>query len=154
MSMHERIVEIIMLLMSELRANKQLVDIDVSFLAKSGYTQSEISTAFSWLFERLSSGQPLIDPATEQAGSHRVFSEIEKSVIAQEAFGYLIQCRELGVLRNADIETIIERIFAAGFSTVGIPEMKALIAGILFDADHAGTGGTGSIHFNNDDTIH
>ena len=45
--MQERIVEIILFLVSELKSNKQLNDVDVSLLTENGYTQSEISTAFS-----------------------------------------------------------------------------------------------------------
>ncbi len=58
--MQERIVEIILFLVSELKSNKQLNDVDVSLLTESGYTQTEISTAFSWLFERMSLGQELV----------------------------------------------------------------------------------------------
>ncbi len=54
--MHERIVEIILFLVNELKSNKQLSEVDVSLLSQNGYTQSEISTAFSWLFERMSVG--------------------------------------------------------------------------------------------------
>ena len=45
--MYERVVEIIMFLVNELKSNKQLSEVDVSVLSKNGYTQSEISTAFS-----------------------------------------------------------------------------------------------------------
>ena len=69
--MHERIVEILMFLVSELKSNKQLNDIDVSFLTKSGYTQSEISTAFSWLFERMSVGQQVVTPSSQPETSFR-----------------------------------------------------------------------------------
>ncbi len=59
--MQERIVEIILFLVNELRSNKRLSDVDVSSLTRDGYTQSEISSAFSWLFERLSVGQSMTD---------------------------------------------------------------------------------------------
>jgi uncharacterized protein Smg (DUF494 family) len=152
--MHERIVEIIMFLVNELKANKQLNDIDVTFLSNSGYTQSEISTAFSWLFEHISAGQRMIPPTAHQVGSQRVLSEFEKSIINREAYGYLIQCKELGLLSNADVETIIDRMFAAGFSSVGVSEVKAFIGGVLFDADHQSSSGGGSLNLASDDTIH
>jgi uncharacterized protein Smg (DUF494 family) len=132
--MHERIVEIILFLVNELKSNKQLSEVDVSLLSQNGYTQSEISTAFSWLFERLS-------------------IEAEKMVIHGEAFGYLLQCHELGLLNNSDIETIVERIMAAGFSSVGINEMKSFVAGLLFGFDNP-SGGSGNIVLGNNDTIH
>ena len=112
--MQERIVEIILFLVNELKSNKQLSDVDVSFLTDNGYTQSEISTAFSWLFERLSVGQKLVAEQGDTHLSQRVLHDVEKTVISPEGFGYLLQCQQLGLLSNADIETIIERIMAAG----------------------------------------
>ncbi|MBI4429540.1 MAG: DUF494 family protein [Ignavibacteriales bacterium] len=151
--MQERIVEIILFLVSELKSNKQLSEVDVSLLTNSGYTQSEISTAFSWVFERMSIGQQLISPEKSGESSHRVLNEAEKLVISSEAFGYVLQCHQLGLVSNADIETIIERIMAAGFGAVGIPEMKSFVAGILFDANSpSNTGGRMSLGTN--DTIH
>lgn len=151
--MHERIVEILMFLVSELKSNKQLNDIDVSFLTKSGYTQSEISTAFSWLFDRMSVGQHVVKPSAQRESSFRFLNEPEKMVINPEAFGYLLQSRELGLLRNSDVEIIIERIMAAGFSNIGVPEIKSFVAGILFDSNNHHPFGS-QISLESDDTIH
>ena len=151
--MHERIVEILMFLVSELKTNKQLNDIDVSFLTKSGYTQSEISTAFSWLFDRMSVGQHLVPSSSQSAQSFRFLNETEKMVINADAFGYLIQSCQLGLLRNSDLETIIDRIMAAGFSNIGVPEIKSFVAGILFDPRSHGSVGS-QISLQSDDTIH
>jgi uncharacterized protein Smg (DUF494 family) len=150
--MQERIVEIILFLVSELKSNKQLNDVDVTLLTENGYTQTEISTAFSWLFERMSFGQELLAKEQDSGRSHRVLHEAEKMVISPEGFGYLLQCQQLGLLTNADIETIIERIMAAGFSSAGMPEMKSFVAGMLLDNDTP-TGMSGRISLNSDDTI-
>jgi uncharacterized protein Smg (DUF494 family) len=150
--MQERIVEIILFLVSELKSNKQLNDVDVSLLTENGYTQSEISTAFSWLFERMPLGQELVAKDQDTRFSHRVLHEAEKMVITPEGYGYLLQCRQLGLLSNADIETIIERIMGAGFSSAGVPEMKSFVAGMLLDGDSQ-SGMSGRISLNSDDTI-
>jgi uncharacterized protein Smg (DUF494 family) len=151
--MHERIVEILLFLVSELKSNKQLNDIDVSFLTKSGYTQSEISTAFSWLFERMSVGQPIATSGAATETSFRFLNEAEKMVISPEGYGYLLQCLQLGLLRNSDIETIIDRIMAAGFSNVGVAEMKSFVAGMLFDSNNLGSS-SGQISLGNNELIH
>ncbi len=151
--MYERVVEIIMFLVSELKSSKQLSDIDVSLLAKNGYTQSEISTAFSWLFERMNVGQSVVDGSEGKDSSYRLLHTAEQMVIATEAYGYLLQCRQLGLITNSDVEVIIERVMAAGFSHVGLPEMKSFVAGMLFEVDgQQGTGGRVSLGSN--DTIH
>src|SRR5512140_1581505 len=110
--MHERIVEIILFLVNELKSNKQLSEVDVSLLSQNGYTQSEISTAFSWLFERLSVGEPIVAPGKAGSASHRMLNDAERMVIQSDAFGYLLQCHQLGLLNNDDMEIIIERIMA------------------------------------------
>ena len=151
--MYERVIEIIMFLVSELKSSKQLSDIDVSLLSKNGYTQSEISTAFSWLFERMNVGQTVVDGSEGKDSSYRVLHTVEQMVISTEAYGYLLQCRQLGLITNSDVEIIIERVMAAGFSNIGLPEMKSFVAGMLFDVDgHHGTGGRVSLGSN--DTIH
>ncbi len=151
--MQERIVEIILFLVNEMKSNKQLSEVDVSFLTENGYTPTEISTAFSWLFERLSVGHKLVLGEADTRLSHRVLHDAEKMIITPEGYGYLLQCRQLGLLTNSDIETIIERIMAAGFSSVGVPEMKSFVAGMLLDSDSP-TGRSGRIALNSSDTIH
>jgi uncharacterized protein Smg (DUF494 family) len=151
--MHERIVEIILFLVNELKSSKQLSDVDITMLSQNGYTQSEISTAFSWLFERLSVGEQVVPKTAPDSSSHRMLNDAEKMVIQTEAFGYLLQCNQLGLLSNGDIETIIERIMAAGFSSVGVSEMKSFVAGLLFDLDNPRSG-SGRIFLGDNDTVH
>jgi uncharacterized protein Smg (DUF494 family) len=148
--MQERIVEIILYLVSELRSNKRLSDVDVSSLTRDGYTQSEISSAFSWLFERLTLGKSITDVTSGAITSHRMLNNTEKMVIELQAYGYLIQCQQLGLLNNIDVETIIERIMMAGFTTIGLPEMKSFVAGYLFDME----GSNGQVSLGMNDTIH
>jgi uncharacterized protein Smg (DUF494 family) len=148
--MQERIVEIILYLVSEMRSNKRLSDVDVSSLTRDGYTQSEISSAFSWLFERLTLGKSMTDVTSGASTSHRMLNDIEKMVVESQAYGYLIQCQQLGLLNNIDVETIIERIMMAGFTTIGLPEMKSFVAGYLFDMEAS----NGQVSLGMNDTIH
>jgi len=148
--MQERIVEIILYLVSELRSNKRLSDVDVSSLTRDGYTQSEISSAFSWLFERLSLGKSMTDVTSGASTSHRMLNDTEKMVVESQAYGYLIQCQQLGLFNNIDVETIIERIMMAGFTTIGLPEMKSFVAGYLFDRESS----NGQVSLGMNDTIH
>ena len=148
--MQERIVEIILYLVSELRSNKRLSDVDVSSLTRDGYTQSEILSAFSWIFERLSLGKSMTDVTGGASTSHRMLNDAEKKVIESQAYGFLMQCLQLGLIDNMDIETIIERIMIAGFSIVGLAEMKSFVAGYLFDMESS----NGQVSLGTNDTIH
>ena len=151
--MYERVVEIILMLMNELKSNKQLADVDVSTLSKSGYTPSEISTAFSWLFDQISTGREMMASGAPAGSSHRVLHDAERMVISPEAHGYLLQWIDLGVLDQADAELIIEKVMAAGFSQVGLDEMKSFIAGMLFQLDDSGRDGP-RFSLGANDTIH
>lgn len=150
--MYERVVEIILFLVNELRVHKHLHDVDVSILTRKGYTQSEISTAFAWLFDRISVGQVLLNDKPE-ATSHRVLHDAEKQVIDRDAHGYLLQCHQLGLLGVVEMEMIIEKIMSAGFSSVGIEEIKTFVAALLFGSDDS-VGGAARVSFDGSDTIH
>lgn len=150
--MYERIIEIILLLVNELKSSKQLSDIDVAFLARSGYTDSEISSAFSWLFDRLGDDQAVVQGRRASDSSHRVLHEAERMVITPEAYGYLLQWHDLGLLSNEEMEMLIERIMAAGFSSVGESEIKSFLAGFLFEQDQQE--GKSRISLTGNDTIH
>jgi len=151
--MYERVVEIILFLVNELRTNKGLNEVDVSVLTRRGYTQSEISTAFAWLFDRMSVGQAVVFSDKPEGSSHRVLHEAEKLVITREAQGYLLQCHQLGLLGISEMETIIEKIMSAGFSSVGIEEIKTFVAAVLFGSDDS-EGGASRVSFDGNDTIH
>jgi uncharacterized protein Smg (DUF494 family) len=67
--------------------------------------------------------------------SHRVFHEVEKNVLSPEAQGYLMQLRELGLVSDLDIETIIDRVMVSGYSRVNLEDMKSFVAGYVLDSD-------------------
>ena len=61
--------------------------------------QSEISAAFSWIYENIELDQQKTSrAAASQDGSRRVLHDAEKAVLSTESQGYLIQLRELGLL--------------------------------------------------------
>ena len=152
--MQERIVEIIVYLIHEMREDKRLGEIDLRALSERGYTQNEISTAFSWLFDKINLGDSILPEGTRTLPhSHRVLHETERSVITPEAYGYLLELRELGLLDDMDIEQTIDRIMMAGFVTVAIADMKSVVAAVIFDYDDSNRIGS-RLMLNSKDTIH
>ena len=152
--MREKIVEIIVYLMGELRNNIPLGEIDLSVLTNNGYTPTEISTAFSWLYEKFTLGENLAkDVSKSSPHSHRVMHEAERSVFTNEAQGYLIQLRELGLIQDSEIETVIDRVMLADYASAGIQETKSIVASILLEGDSQRTSGS-RMMFNGKDSIH
>jgi uncharacterized protein Smg (DUF494 family) len=132
---YEKVIEIIVLLLDELKGKKQLGEADVQKLAKLGYTQNEINTAFSWIYSKMHAGEKIFNSKSSDKRSHRVLHEVEKNVISSDAYGYVIQLRELGLLSDMEIEELIDRIMASGFLNVSQEDMKQFIAGYLLDTD-------------------
>ena len=134
--MQEKIVEIFVYLIGELRNNIPINDIDLSVLSKKGYSATEISTAFNWLFEKISDGENIITDITPSSPhSHRVLHDVERSVINAEAYGYMIQLRELGLITEMDIEVLIDRIMMSGYPTIDLHEVKSMVAQLMAESD-------------------
>lgn len=151
--MQEKIIEIIVYLVHEMRHDKRLGEIDLRALTDRGYTENEISTAFSWLFDKINMGESILaDDKQVSPQSHRILHDAERTVITPEAYGYLIQLRHLGLLDNLGIEEAIDKIMMAGFQAVSVAEMKSIVASILFDFDDSNRVGS-RLMLNSKDTI-
>ena len=152
--MKEKVVEILVFIMSEIQDNKRISEIDLSDLKSKGYTQSEISAAFSWLYDNMQLNQTNATRSGKPVrGSRRILHDAEKFVLSTESQGYLIQLYELGVLDEKDLETVIERAMVAGYEKLSVGELREIIASVLFSKD-VGDGGANRSMLDSGDTIH
>jgi uncharacterized protein Smg (DUF494 family) len=150
--MQEKIVELIVFLMREIRQSHDISKIDVSKLKESGYSQSEISTALSWIYDKINLREPLKKAKGERAKSYRIFHEAERQILTKEARGFLVEMYELGLIDHVDMENIIERSLMLGSNVIDRDEIKSIAAGVLFE--HSAPGRPGSrILLNSSDTI-
>ena len=134
--MQERIIEIIVYLVNEMRNNKALGDIDVKALEEGGFTPAEISTAYSWLFDKLAASDQMAQHVERQLErSHRILHDVEKMVLAPEAHGYLIQLRELGIINDAMFESVIDRAMMSGYTKIGLEETRVIVASLVFEKE-------------------
>jgi uncharacterized protein Smg (DUF494 family) len=131
--MKEKVVELLIYIMTEIQDNKRISDIDLSDLKTRGYTQSEISAAFSWIYENSElKGQRRSSRVRAGESSRRVLHDAEKAVLSTESQGYLIQLRELGLLDEKNFETVIERAMMAGYEKLSVTELREIVASVLF----------------------
>jgi len=129
----ERVVEILVYLMSGIDANKRLSEIDLDDLKSKGYTQSEISAAFSWLYDNLPvQDGVVVRGAIASKESRRVLHDAEKFMMTTDAQGYLMQLCEVGLLENRDLENVIERAMMSGFEKLSMFEIREIVAAVLF----------------------
>ena len=153
--MKERIVEILMLVMSEIQSRKGLADIDLGDLRNQGYSQSEISAALSWLYDNLKVHETAGISLEDRPGgnSRRVLHDVEKQMLSVEAQGYLIQLRELGLVDGHDLEVILEKVVLTGFEKLSPTELQEIV-GLVLLTKQGSAWETNRSGLYNRDTIH
>ena len=129
--MKERIVELLVHIMSEVQMKTTLADIDLGELKNKGYTQTEISEALSWLYSNAQVRDGVVLLSGAMRGTTRVFHDVEKTAFTIESQGYLIQLRELGLLDDRDTELVIERAIQTGYEKLSIDEVREIVASLL-----------------------
>ncbi|MFZ1080619.1 MAG: DUF494 family protein [Candidatus Kryptoniota bacterium] len=150
--MQEKIVELIVFLMREIRQTRDISKVDMSKLTESGYSQTEISTALSWIYDKMNLREPLKRIKGTRARSYRIFHEAERQIFTKEARGFLIEMYELGLIDYIDMENIIERSLMSGFNVIDRNEIRSTVASVLFEYNSPGKPGS-RIMLNSSDTI-
>jgi len=150
--MQERIIEIIIFLLEQFQQKPDKdsrTDLSTE-LGSRGYTDHEINLAFSWVTNHLQ---------TRTMDSHYVYQnvedgedvDLEKLIITPEAYGYLIQVYHLGMLKEYDIEDVIDRALSTGSNHITLDDVKKVTASIMFNSDPGSNdlfyqSGSNSIH--------
>ena len=136
----EKVMEIIVFLMKHMQDEKgRFSDIaDVSqTLVGHGYTQQEVNTAFAWLFDRLQAQAEVVVDSTNplQPKPNRILHAVEQLIIEPEAYGYLLELRELGLISDSQTELIIERATLTGARSITRDDIKTITAPILLESE-------------------
>ncbi|KPL07090.1 hypothetical protein AMJ86_05970 [bacterium SM23_57] len=139
--MDQRIVEILIYLIGEIQSRRlDLDEVEVisDDLVKRGFTENEISTAITYLFDRVQKRDYEWKSESEQcywSFSERVLHDVERMVLTPDAYGYLLQLKHLGLIDALELEQIIERSLLMGIARVGLDDIKIIVASFLFDHD-------------------
>lgn len=151
--MQERIIEIIIFLLEKFQQKPDKENnLDLSQeLVDRGYTDNEINLAFSWISNHLQS-RPTDLGGNYAMDADRSYEDLEKLIITPEAYGYLLQLFHLGMLKDYDIEDVIDRAVSKGSNQVTLEDVKAIAVSLIFESD-MGNGknffyqsGTNSLH--------
>jgi uncharacterized protein Smg (DUF494 family) len=132
-----RVMEIILFLVGEMRRNKQIGDIDLGKLSARGFSESEVSTAFSWLFDKMAVSERQSVASTPANNPFRIYHEFEQSFMTSEARGYLMQLRELDLMKDSEMELLIDRLWFLGAPNIGLEAVKEAAAELIFDFSDA-----------------
>jgi uncharacterized protein Smg (DUF494 family) len=137
--MDERLVEIIVAIVDRLVdtvAASSTVEGLTRSLVADGYTVGEINTAFMWLYHTVDEsffedGQVL--PNCGSNGTLRMLNDFEKSLITPQAYGYILQLSQLGLLDDLQIEELIERAIFTCAESVELNDVKRIVPSIILE---------------------
>jgi uncharacterized protein Smg (DUF494 family) len=134
--MQDKVIEIIVYILSEIKEIKQISEIDVNSLMNKGYSDTEINTAFAWIFSKLDEGELIFESDTVKSKSHRMFNSVEDKIFSVDAKGYFLLLRELGLLNDLDIDLVIERVLLSGYQRINILDLKKFISSFIFSSEN------------------
>lgn len=151
--MQERIIEIIIFLISELHQKRELTFSDFNALLELGFTNSEISTALSWLIDKSEiNNDKIINAPIYFENSFRILNENEKDIFTKEAWGKILQMNTLGLMPNEYIEMMIDKAESLGLKDINEEQLKHFIASTVFNLQFKDMYGS-RLMLNSDDTI-
>lgn len=134
--MNNRILEIVVFLMDYLRdsGGGSFDSEDLSISLKSmGYSEIEISSAYSWLVERFDNAPEkcFADfPATHN--SVRVLSPEERALLTSDGYGYLLKLLNLMLIGDEQFEEILDRVLFLGTKPINAEQVKLVASTVLF----------------------
>jgi uncharacterized protein Smg (DUF494 family) len=114
------------------------------------YNDSEVSAAYSYLYEHFAEKQKNKGQGYSH-GTIRVLHFAERMIITKEAYGYLLDLNNLGLLSIGDMEQVIESIMLHASSRIGLTEIKQRVSDYMMKSDHDFLGWASKL--NGDETI-
>ena len=136
--MPERIIEIIVYAMRRFQDEKNSADkLDLtSELVSKGYTESEINLSFSWIYNHLKKNLTDSNKLFETDFVEDLeYNNNENPILSDEAYGYLLQMIQLGILTEYQVDQILEKALNSGDNNINTEKVKSFIVNILFDSD-------------------
>jgi uncharacterized protein Smg (DUF494 family) len=134
--MRNRVFEIVVFLIDYMQGDAaRLSDTDDLWatLESQGYSEDEISSAYSWLLKRFENHpQRYFSSFPATPSSHRVLTASERSQLTTEAYGFLIKLSNTSVLSDEQFETIMNRLSAFGPMPVTLDQIKLLASSVVF----------------------
>lgn len=138
--MGDRVLEIVVFLMSKVKDQQgRLDDLDeiASYLKNQGFTENEISSAYSWFLDHLQNDTEFLYNSTLKGNAIRILSDQERQLFSSESIGYLLQLCHLGLLSDQQFEMVLERGSMIWTSSINLDQVKMLIETILFSESRA-----------------
>jgi len=137
--MDERLVEIIVAIVDRLvghRTQSETVESLTHALVADGYTVGEINTALTWLYHAVDASffeEGNVLPKQRPKGTLRLLNDFERTLISPQAYGYILQLSQLGLLDDLQIEELIERAIYTCVEIVQLNDVKRIVPSIIME---------------------
>ncbi|HVP56539.1 MAG TPA: DUF494 family protein [bacterium] len=137
--MDERLIEIIIAIVDRLvdcETRSETVESITRSLMVDGYNAQEINTAFMWLYHTVDESffeEGKIISRDRSMGTVRVLNDFERTLITPEAYGYMLQLSQLGLLDNLQIEEVIDRAMYSCGDMVELNDVKRIVPSIILE---------------------
>ena len=135
--MEEKILEIVFYLVEHVRSHNGQIGPFRSIskdLKSRGFTDSEISSAYSWFLEELQKEGGRIQPIEKSPASVRVLSAQEMQHFTPDAAGLLLQLLRFRLVTPAQFERIVDKSMMLGGEVIDLPVMKVIAARYVFSS--------------------
>jgi Smg protein len=137
--MDERLVELIIAIVDRLvdsETRSETVESITQSLITEGYNAQEVNTAFMWLYHTVDESffeDGRIIRTDGSIGTVRGLNDFERTLITPEAYGYILQLSQLGLLDNLQIEEVIDRAMYSCGDMVELNDVKRIVPSIIIE---------------------
>ena len=135
--MRNRILEIVVFLIDYMQghnnAGSGAADVS-SVLEAEGYSEDEISSAYSWLLQRYDNvPEQYFSDFPPAQSSVRVLTQSERTQLSAEAQGFLLKLLHVSLIDSEQLEMVLERASTFGPRAVDLDQMKLIASSVVFD---------------------
>ncbi len=142
--MRNRMFEIVVFLIDYMQGDAgRLGDTDELWAAleAQGYSEEEITTAYSWLLRRVENvPRRYFSNFPTMHSSQRILTADERSRLTTDAYGFLVRLDDLGVIDDEQMEAVLDRVWMIMPRPVTVEQVKLIASSVIFselDEDEA-----------------
>ncbi len=133
--MRNRILEIVVFLIDYMQGNKGRLagseDLS-SVLEAEGYSEDEISTAYSWLLQRFDNApEQYFSDISPMNSSSRILTPTERMQLDSDSQGFLFKLVNLSLIDHEQFEGIMERVAVFGTKSVTLDQIKLIASSVV-----------------------
>jgi len=135
--MRNRILEIVVFLIDYMQGTKTAGggSDDVStVLEAEGYSEDEISSAYSWLLQRYDSApEQYFSDFPPAPTSVRILTQSERTQLSAEAQGFLLKLLHMSLIDSEQLEMVLERVSTFGPRACDLDQMKLIASSVVLE---------------------